>query len=109
MAERYAPEAYGELADGISRVLFSAADIEQRVLELGAAIAEDYAGKRPLLVGVLKGVFPFLADLMRAITIPLEVDYMAIASYSAASRDQGFVRLQKGFGRTVRRPSCLVR
>ena len=95
MANYYPPEAYGELAAGISKILFSAIEIEERVTQLGADISRDYAGRRPLLVGVLKGVFPFLADLMRAITIPLEVDYMAIASYSATARDQGFVRLQK--------------
>ena len=62
---------------------------------MGQAIARDYEGCRPLLVGVLKGVFPFMSDLLRAITIPVEVDFMAIASYSAQARDQGLVRLQK--------------
>jgi len=95
MADFYAPEAYGELAEGISQILFSAADIESKVMEMGAAISAEYAGKRPLLVGVLKGVFPFMADLMRWITIPIEVDYMAIASYDAAARDRGVVRVQK--------------
>lgn len=87
--------AYGELTEGISRVLFTADEIQQRVLELGAEISQDYESCRPLLVGVLKGVFPFMADLLRAITIPVEVDFMAIASYSADTRDQGLVRLQK--------------
>lgn len=87
--------AYGELSEGISRVLFTADEIQQRVLELGAEISQDYQSCRPLLVGVLKGVFPFMADLLRAITIPVEVDFMAIASYSADTRDQGLVRLQK--------------
>ncbi len=90
-----AMNAYSELSDGISKVLFTAEEIQQRVLELGQEISHDYEGCRPLLVGVLKGVFPFMADLMRAITIPVEVDFMAIASYSAEARDQGFVRLQK--------------
>ncbi len=87
--------AYHELSDGISEVLFTPKEIQQRVLELGQEIAHDYEGCQPLLVGVLKGVFPFMADLLRAITIPVEVDFMAITSYDAEARDQGFVRLQK--------------
>ncbi len=94
-------DAYSELANGISQVLFSAEALEQRVLQLGQEITHDYDGCRPLLVGVLKGVFPFMADLIRAITIPLEVDFMAIASYSKETRDQGFVRLQKDLDRPL--------
>ena len=89
------PVAYQQLMGGISEILFSAEQIQARVLELGAAISRDYEGCHPLLVGVLKGVFPFLADLARAITIPIEVDFMAIASYSAESRRHGIVRIQK--------------
>ncbi len=93
---RYFPfEAYGELADGIREVLYSEAQIEQRVREIGQDISRDYAGKTPLLIGVLKGVMPFMADLLRMITIPVEVDYMAISSYSAESRERGVVRLEK--------------
>jgi hypoxanthine phosphoribosyltransferase len=91
----YPLEAYGELADGIQKVLISADEIHERVLQLGQTISEDYRGRAPLLVGVLKGVIPFMADLLRAITIPVEVDYMAVASYSADARDRGMVRLEK--------------
>ena len=89
------PVADQQLMGTISEILFSAEQIQARVLELGAAISRDYEGCHPLLVGVLKGVFPFLADLARAITIPIEVDFMAIASYSAESRRNGVVRIQK--------------
>ncbi len=89
------PPRYGALFDGISDVLFTTEQIEKRVLELGAAISRDYEGCHPLLVGVLKGVFPFMADLIRSITIPVEVDFIAIASYNAESRQRGVVRLQK--------------
>jgi hypoxanthine phosphoribosyltransferase len=88
-------EAYGELAAGIREILFPAAVIEQRVAELGRAISADYAGRNPLLVGVLKGVMFFIADLFRAITIPAEVDFMAVSSYTAQVREQGLVRLEK--------------
>jgi hypoxanthine phosphoribosyltransferase len=89
------PEEYRELIGSISEILITTEQIEQRVRELGAAISRDYEGCRPLLVGVLKGVFPFMADLIRAITIPVEVDFIAIASYSASMRQKGVVRLQK--------------
>jgi len=89
------PAAYGDLIGGISEVLFTAEQIQARVRDLGAAISRDYEGCRPLLIGVLKGVFPFMADLIRYITIPCEVDFIAISSYSAETRAQGMVRLQK--------------
>lgn len=91
----YPLEAYGELAAGVRQVLYSAEAIEERVLELGQAISRDYAGRNPLLIGVLKGVFIFMADLYRAITIPAEVDFIAISNYSAESRAQGMVQLVK--------------
>jgi hypoxanthine phosphoribosyltransferase len=91
----YSLDAYGELAAGVSQELFSPQTIEARVHELGAAIARDYAGRNPLLVGVLKGVFIFMADLYRAITIPAEVDFIAISSYSPETRERGVVRLVK--------------
>ena len=88
-------EAYGELAADISEVLISEDEIHERVLALGREISQDYAGRNPLLVGALKGVFLFMADLLRAITIPVEVDFLAVSSYTSALRDQGVVRLVK--------------
>jgi hypoxanthine phosphoribosyltransferase len=88
-------QAYGELAAGVREILLPADVIQQRVLVLAEAVSKDYAGLNPLLVGVLKGVLFFMADLLRAITIPAEVDFMAVASYSAQSRNQGLVRLEK--------------
>jgi hypoxanthine phosphoribosyltransferase len=73
-----------ELVEGLSEILVSAEEI-----------STDYAGKYPLLVGVLKGVLVFMADLLRAITIPIEVDFMAVSTYSREARDQGYVRLIK--------------
>jgi hypoxanthine phosphoribosyltransferase len=89
------PEAFQDLNAGISDILYSADAIQQRVMELGTSISRDYEGCNPLLIGVLKGVFPFMADLIRYITIPLSVDFIAISSYSANSREHGVVRLQK--------------
>lgn len=93
--ERLPPQAYSAYLPGIREVLLSANEIETKVRELGQAISQDYAGRTPILVGVLRGVFIFLADLYRAVTIPAEVDFIAVASYSAESRDKGMVRLVK--------------
>ncbi len=86
---------YNLLAQDISQVLLSEEDIQTRISEIGAQISTEYSGKNPLLVGVLKGVLCFMADLLRAITIPVEVDFIAVSSYSPEARDQGLVRLVK--------------
>ena len=79
----------------IDRVLFTPEQIQKRIAELGAQISEDYAGKSLLLIGVLRGVIFFMADLLRTIKIPVELDFMSVSSYSPESRDLGFVRLVK--------------
>jgi hypoxanthine phosphoribosyltransferase len=86
---------YPEMAEDIQEILFSAEEIQARVEEIGREITRDYAGQNPLLVGVLKGVLFFMADLLRAVTIPVEVDFIAVSSYSAEARQKGFVRLLK--------------
>ncbi len=79
----------------ISEILITSDDINKRVQELGQAISHDYRDRTPLFVGVLKGVLFFMADLLRSTSIDVEVDFMAIASYSPEARDQGLVRLVK--------------
>lgn len=79
----------------IDRVLFTPAEIQARIAELGEQISQDYDGKSLLMIGVLKGVIFFMADLLRTIKIPVEVDFMSVSNYSSESRDQGFVRLIK--------------
>jgi hypoxanthine phosphoribosyltransferase len=69
-----------------SGVLFSAEQIRSRVAELGAQISVEYADKNPLLVGILRGGVVFLADLMRVITVPCELDFISVASYDTGSR-----------------------
>ena len=86
---------YGELSADIKEVLIPAQAIQARVQEIGQAISEDYAGRNPLLVGVLKGVVFFMADLLRAITIPVEMDLISVSSYAPETERQGFVRLVK--------------
>jgi hypoxanthine phosphoribosyltransferase len=80
---------------GLGEVLVSAEDLKRRVAELGEEISRDYAGRRLLLVGVLKGAVFFLSDLMRYIDVPVEVDFMAVASYGSATDSSGVVRILK--------------
>ncbi|HLG71438.1 MAG TPA: hypoxanthine phosphoribosyltransferase [Chloroflexota bacterium] len=76
-------------------VLLSEEQLQQRVQELGAEICRDYQGKEPLLVGILKGAAVFLVDLMRAVDLPLSIDFMAVSSYGAATESSGVVRILK--------------
>jgi hypoxanthine phosphoribosyltransferase len=87
--------AQTELEQGVAEVLLEEQALRTRVAELGEEISADYAGRDLLLVGVLKGAVFFMADLMRALTIPCEVDFMAISSYGAASDSSGVVRILK--------------
>ncbi len=82
-------------SEDISQVLFTAEQIQARVRELGAAVSRDYTGRDLLVVGVLKGVIFFMVDLLRAITIPVEVDFIAVSSYSTETRNHGMVKLVK--------------
>jgi hypoxanthine phosphoribosyltransferase len=75
------------------RCLYDATTIAARVADLGAAITRDYADEPPLLVGVLKGAFVFMADLVRSIDLPVEVDFMAVSSYGSETRSSGVVRI----------------
>jgi hypoxanthine phosphoribosyltransferase len=76
-------------------VLISEKDLQARVAELGAEITADYADRAPLLIGVLKGAFMFMADLARVIERPLELDFMAVSSYGTATKTSGIVRIVK--------------
>lgn len=86
---------YDAFAGDIQEILITSEQIQGRVNELGVKISQDYRDKCPVLVGVLKGVLFFMADLLRVITIPTEVDFLAVSSYSAQARNEGVVRLVK--------------
>lgn len=79
----------------IGRVLVGSDELAARVAELGAQITKDYAGRSPLLVGVLKGAFVFMSDLAREIRLPVEIDFMAVSSYGASTESSGVVRIVK--------------
>ncbi len=82
-------------SDDLGEVVVDAESLRSRVAELGAAITADYAGRSPLLIGVLKGAAMFMSDLARQIALPLEIDFMAVSSYGNATRTSGVVRIVK--------------
>jgi hypoxanthine phosphoribosyltransferase len=81
--------------DELGEVVVSKREVQERVAQLGRQITEDYAQHPPLLVCVLKGAINFMSDLMRAIELPVEVDFMAVSSYGAATKTSGVVRIVK--------------
>jgi hypoxanthine phosphoribosyltransferase len=86
---------------GIGEILVSRDELAQRVEALGKQITADYAGRRPLLVGVLRGAYVFLTDLARAIDLPVEIDFMAVSSYGNSSRTSGVVRTVKDLDQDI--------
>ena len=83
------------LDPALGEVVVTEADLTARIAELGRQITGDYAGRAPLLVGVLKGAFVFMSDLARAIDLPVEFDFMAVSSYGSATQTSGVVRIVK--------------
>jgi hypoxanthine phosphoribosyltransferase len=77
----------------IAEILIGAEELQAKVAELGRQISEDYRGRNPLLICLLRGAVVFLSDLIRAIDIPLEMDFIAISSYGASTESSGVVRL----------------
>jgi hypoxanthine phosphoribosyltransferase len=92
----------------IGETLVAAEALERRVRELAAEISRDYAGKDLVLVGVLKGAVFFLSDLMRALEIPVEVDFMAVASYGSATKSSGVVRILKDLDAAIEGRDVLI-
>jgi hypoxanthine phosphoribosyltransferase len=81
--------------DALGSIVIPEEKIRARIAELGEQITADYAGRPPLMICVLKGAFVFLADLVREIRLPIEVDFMAVSSYGASTRSSGVVRIVK--------------
>ena len=86
----------------VGRVVIGADELSARVRSLGARITEDYLGRPPLLVGVLKGAFVFMSDLAREINLPVEFDFMAVSSYGEATTSSGVVRIVKDLETDIR-------
>lgn len=92
----------------LQEVLLTKEEIQEKVASLGAEISRDYAGKDLLMVGILKGAFVFLSDLIRYITIPVQVDFMAVSSYGTSTHSSGVVRIMKDLEEGVEGRHVLV-
>jgi len=97
-----------ELARGVGEVLIDEEALRGRIAELGEEISAGYAGRDLLLVGVLKGAVFFMADLMRHLTVPCEIDFMAISSYGTATDSSGVVRILKDLDINVEGRDVLI-
>lgn len=95
------------LMEDVDRILISEDEITSRCKELGKQISEDYAGKVPVLICLLKGSIPFMAELIKRITIDCELDFMAVSSYSG-TESMGDVRIIKDLDRSVKGADVLI-
>lgn len=90
------------MRDDIEEILFSEQQLKERVAELGREISRDFAGKEPvLLVSVLRGSYIFMADLSRAIDIPVQIDFMSVSSYGKGTRSSGQVEIKKDLSDSI--------
>ena len=97
-----------ELEHAVREILIDADRLHERIAELGEEISADYAGRDLLLIGVLKGAVFFMADLMRRLTVPCEIDFMAISSYAGATESSGVVRILKDLDINIEGRDVLV-
>ena len=98
-----------DLGADIGEILLTEQDIQDKVAELGRRISEDYAGRELTLVSVLKGSLPFMADLMRAISIPVRIDLMEVSSYGGtATESSGLVRILKDLSSSIDGAQVLI-
>jgi hypoxanthine phosphoribosyltransferase len=97
-----------ELEQGVETVLIGAERLQERIRDLGDEISSDYHGRDLLLIGVLKGAVFFMADLMRRLTVPCEIDFMAISSYGASTDSSGVVRILKDLDINIENRDVLV-
>jgi len=92
----------------IGEVLVPAEELQRRIRELGAEISRDYDGRDLIMIGVLKGAVLFLADLMRELTVPCEVDFMAVSSYGSETDSSGVVRILKDLDSSIEARNVLI-
>jgi hypoxanthine phosphoribosyltransferase len=97
-----------DVAGDLAKVLLTADQISERVRELAAEIDKDYGEDEPLLVGVLKGAVMVMADLSRAISIPVAMDWMAVSSYGSGTKSSGVVRILKDLDRDITNRHVIV-
>jgi len=90
-----------KMEDKLGEVLISEEELKNGVKNLGEKISQDYQGKKPILIGILRGAFVFLADLIRAIEIPIEVDFMGVESYGGQTQSSGVVRILRDLSSNI--------
>lgn len=83
------------MLNDIQEILYSEEQIQEKIAELGARISKDYEGRNPLVLCILKGAFIFMADFVKKVSIPLEIDFMAVSSYGKGSTSSGVVKIVK--------------
>lgn len=96
------------MQNDISSVLLREDEIQAKVKEIGRKISEDFKGKDPLFVGILKGSFVFMADLMRSVTVPCSVDFMAVSSYGSKSVTTGAVKINKDLSQDIENRHVII-
>ena len=96
------------MINDVKEILFTEEQLREKVKELGIKISEDYKGKDLIVVGVLKGSVIFAADLFRNITIPCELDFMAVSSYGNSTESSGVVRILKDLDHTIEGKDVLI-
>ena len=92
----------------VGQVLISAEELQAKVAELGAQVSRDYAGKDLVMVGVLRGAVVFIADLLRNLSVPCEIDFMAVSSYGSSRDSSGVVRILKDLDDSIEGRDVLV-
>ncbi|WP_336078583.1 hypoxanthine phosphoribosyltransferase [Paenibacillus sp. 203] len=96
------------MQNDIQEILISEEEIQSKIKELGAQLSVKYEGKNPLVICVLKGAFIFMADLVKTITVPLELDFMAVSSYGASTKSSGIIKIIKDLDTSVEGRDVLI-
>ena len=96
------------MQNDIQEVLISEEEIQAKIKELGGKLSAEYEGRDPLVICVLKGAFIFMADLVKNITVPMELDFMAVSSYGASTKSSGVVKIIKDLDESVEGRDVLI-
>jgi hypoxanthine phosphoribosyltransferase len=96
------------LQNDIKEILITAEQIKEKVEQLGVQLSKEYAGRNPLVICVLKGAFIFMSDLVKEITVPMELDFMAVSSYGTSTRSSGEVKIIKDLDTSVEGREILI-
>ncbi|WP_106769531.1 hypoxanthine phosphoribosyltransferase [Paenibacillus faecalis] len=96
------------MQNDIQEVLISEEELQAKIKELGEKLSAEYEGRNPLVICVLKGAFIFMADLVKNITVPIELDFMAVSSYGASTKSSGVVKIIKDLDESVEGRDVLI-